>query len=303
VSQPATGAETATCEACDGWVSAWRLDADNALACCPSCGHLRRDLADCPAQHRSTTYGGDPGLDAVRLRLTYRLLRAAAPAAQSVFEVGFGTGALLQRFRAAGAAIGGADPGHLQRAVHPSLAAEPAIHRLPLGDVPTGSVYDLVYAVHVIEHVPDAAAFLASAGQLVRPGGTLALLTPAADTDVLRRLGSSWWMLEDPTHVRFFTPESAVHMVERAGFCDVRASRPILDSAATEVASLVRRRSRQATDRGVLARPAVLAAAAAALPITLAARVLRPRLRASLLVVATKAASSPDRGATDRDAH
>jgi SAM-dependent methyltransferase len=287
-----------TCEACNGRTDPWRLDDGNVVLRCATCGHLRRDLADCPARHRSTTYGGDPGLDAVRLRLTYRLLRGAAPSARSVFEVGFGTGALLQRFRRDGATVAGADPGHLERPVHPSLSAEPAIHRLPLADVPNGPVYDLVYAVHVIEHVPDAAAFLAAAQRLVRPGGTLALLTPAADSDVLHRLGSSWWMLEDPTHVRFFTPESARRLVSRAGFGYVRVSRPVLDSAATEVASVVRRRSRRATDRGVLSRPAVLAAAAAALPVTLAARVIRPRLRASLLIVATKAEAQPDLHAT-----
>jgi SAM-dependent methyltransferase len=289
VNHPQQGHEPEVCEACDSRVTTWRLDSVNVLQRCTTCGHLGRKLADCPAQHRSAMYGGDPGLDAVRLRLTYRLLKAAAPAVRSVFEVGFGTGALLQRFRSAGVTVAGADPGHLDRPVHPALAGEPGIHRLPLGEVPAGSVYDLVYAVHVIEHVTDAAAFLAAAQGLVRPGGTLALLTPAGDTEVLRLLGSSWWMLEDPTHIRFFTPRSARGMVERAGFHDVRVSRPILDSAATEVASLVRRRSQRGTDRGVLSRPAVLAAAAAAFPVTLAARVVRPRLRASLLIVASKA--------------
>ena len=82
-----------------------------------------RDLADCPARHRSETYGGDPGLDAARLRLTHRLLRTAAPTAHSVFEVGFGTGALLRRFPPAGRRSAGADPGLLEVDVDPAVVA------------------------------------------------------------------------------------------------------------------------------------------------------------------------------------
>lgn len=275
------------CEACGGPVAPWRLDPHNALGRCSACGHLVRDLVTCPARHRSRTYGGDPGLDAARLRLTYRLLRAAAPGARSVFEVGYGAGGLLRRFLADGREVAGTDPGHLDRPVHPSLAGRPGVHRVPLDELPEVGTFDLVYAVHVVEHVADPAAFLASCARLVRPGGTLALLTPAGDGDLLRLLGSSWWMLEDPTHVRFLTPASAARLLHAAGLTDVRVSRPLLDSATTEAASLARRVSRGAPELGVLSRPAVRAAATAALPLTVPARLVRPALRASLLVLAT----------------
>ena len=55
------------------------------------------------------------------LRLTYRWLRAAGRTA-SVFEIGYGSGALLRRFHDDGAAISGVDPDQLAVDVDPVVA-------------------------------------------------------------------------------------------------------------------------------------------------------------------------------------
>jgi SAM-dependent methyltransferase len=230
-------------------------------------------------------YGGDPQLDRVRLALTFHRLRSVLtePAGRParVFEVGFGSGALLRKFLDAGAEVAGADTGALGVDVDERVAAEGTVHRLGVEDVPRGEGFDLVFAVHVVEHVADPARFLAACRELLRPGGPLALMTPAGDSDGLTVFGADWWMLEDPTHVRFFSATSLRLALVEAGLVDVRVSRPVLDSISVEVASGARRASRPAPG-GVLQRRSTRLLAAAAAPLTVAARLARPRLRPSL---------------------
>lgn len=285
--RPPTG--STSCEACGTILVPWQLDESNILLRCPSCGHLRRDLSTCPAGHRSFTYGGDPGMDTVRLWLTYRRLVAAVPKAGRVFEVGFGSGGLLRRYLDAGASVAGTDPGHLGGRVDAQVSSRGRLWSRPVEEVAADPSYDLVLGVHVVEHAPDVSAFLEACAGMLRPGGTLALVTPDAGSELLRRSGAAWWMLEDPTHVRFLSDRSAQTLLERAGLVDIRVTRPLLDSMATEMATFARRRVPAGRgDAGVLARRRVRLGALVALPLTLAVRAVRPGVRPSLLIVATR---------------
>jgi SAM-dependent methyltransferase len=249
-------------------------------------------LADCPAHARSEVYGGDPQLDRLRLTLTYHRLRGlvaddTAPRGPvRVFEVGYGSGALLRRFLDAGAEVAGADPGALGVDPDERVAAAGQLHRVGVEEVPRGDGYDLVYAVHVVEHVADPALFLAACSRLLRPGGVLAIVTPAGDSDGLAVFGADWWMLEDPTHVRFFSAASLRLALIRAGLGDVRLSRPVLDSVSVEVASGARWITRRPMPGGILQRRSTRVLAAAAAPLTVTSRLVRPRLRPSLQAVA-----------------
>lgn len=280
------------CEVCGGPLRDRRLDADNVLAECEVCGHLERDLTRAPARHRDAAYGGEPALDRMRLDLTYRALRRAFDGAappRSVFEIGYGTGALLRRFHDDGALIAGADPDQLGLAVDPVVRAAGRLFPTGIEQVDPGQVQvDAAYGVHVLEHVDDPAQTLRQAYALLRPGGAVQCLTPSGDSDGLRTFGSAWWMLEDPTHVRFFTAESLGRAARAAGFTDVAVQRPVLDSLSTDVASLARRTGRTDVAQGALAARPVLAAAAVTAPVVLAARAVRPRLRPTLHLVARR---------------
>jgi SAM-dependent methyltransferase len=61
----------------------------------------------------------------------------------------------------------------------------------------------------LVEHLDDPAAVFRTCHRALRPGGILYLVTPNAGSGGLRVFGESWWNLEDPTQVRFFTPPSA----------------------------------------------------------------------------------------------
>ncbi len=290
-------ANSEPCEICGSGLGAWELAPGQTLDRCASCGHVQRDLARCPAGHRAGAWGGEAEMDRVRLGLTFRRVRAElhAPRGASsparVFEAGFGSGTLLRRFLDSGADVAGADPGGLRTPVDPLVAAGGLLFDGPVDAVTEGlDSYDLVLGVHVVEHVADPWAFVRACARLARPGGRVVLVTPAGDSTGLSRSGWSWWMLEDPTHVRFFSAVSLALLVARSGL-DVRAvTRPLADSLSVEAASLVRRRRGELTvgGAGVLADRPTRLAAAASLPVVLAARLLSPRLRPALQVVAAR---------------
>lgn len=267
----------------------WRLG-QSTLARCERCGHLTRTLDDAPAHHRDHAYGGDPSLDAARLALTYRSL-VADGVPTSVFEVGFGTGSLLRRFLDGGAQVSGADPDQLELAVDDEVRRQGRLFASGVEQVAPQDVADLqvdmVYGIHVLEHVVDPLATLQLSARLLRPGGRVHFFTPAGDWEGLGLYRDGWWMLEDPTHVRFFTGDSLHRLAEQAGLRDIEVRRPLLDSLVNDAASAVRRFRPRERPAGVLADRSTTALAALSAPGVIAARALRPRMRPTLHLVAT----------------
>jgi 2-polyprenyl-3-methyl-5-hydroxy-6-metoxy-1,4-benzoquinol methylase len=273
------------CEVCGAGLLDWRIRGGGVLQRCPDCRHVLRDLTACPANMRELGYGGDPGLDAVRLRLTARRLRGLVRAGRSVFEIGYGSGALLRRFLDEGWSVGGVDAGQLEVGVDPEVARRGALVQ---GELETAAVegrYDLVVGVHVLEHLRDPAEGLAAAYRLLRPGGVLALITPTADSYGAEWFGAAWWLLEDPTHLRFFSPDSARRALAAAGFERTAVRRLTLDTLSMEAASLRRTLSPRPRPAGVLAERATVVATLATAPVTVAARLALPRLRPSLELI------------------
>ncbi|WP_018155776.1 class I SAM-dependent methyltransferase [Demetria terragena] len=277
------------CEICGSTTRAEFLRGGGALDRCVECGHLQRDLERAPAWHRDVAYGGDPTLDRARLALTYRELARRAPGQPGrVFEVGFGTGALLLRFAHQGSQVAGCDSEQLQASTDPRLAEQATLWHVPIEAIDTSETYDLVYGVHVVEHVTDPLRTAQVCRELLRPGGQVQFLTPAGDGTGPTAYGAAWWMLEDPTHVRFFSAVSLTRMLEQAGFIDVQVRRLVLDSLATDGASLTRMVRKRAEPAGVLSSAAVLGGAALSAPFVLVMRALVPRTRTTLHVTARR---------------
>ncbi|MFN8098187.1 MAG: class I SAM-dependent methyltransferase [Dermatophilaceae bacterium] len=278
------------CEICAAPTIPWHLLGGGAVERCPVCRHVRRPLASSPAHHRDLAYGGDPGLDRWRTALTYRAL-VAGGIPRSVFEIGYGAGALLRRFHDAGARIAGVDPGQLDVDVDPEVRAHGRLWSGPAEDLPDGWVAaDLVVGVHVLEHVGDPLATLRKAVTMLEPGGRVVALTPAGDSWGPRTYGACWWMLEDPTHVRFFSAESLAQAAASVGLVDIQIDRLVLDSLTTDVGSMARMRGIRRPD-GVLGSRGVLAAALATAPAVVGLRAMAPRTRPTLRLTAHRAAA------------
>ncbi len=96
---------------------------------------------------------------------------------ESILDVGCGTGSLLEVLKQHSDNVIGVDisPQALalcrQRGRHSVIQADGAC--LPL----QSRAFDLITAIGVIEHIEDDTAFLAEMARLLRPGGTLIMLT------------------------------------------------------------------------------------------------------------------------------
>lgn len=92
---------------------------------------------------------------------------------------------------------------------------------LPLSD----SDFDLVLCTETLEHVRDVQLLLSEARRVLRPGGTLAVTTPAHGRATgLHVLLRGFERLFDPLspHLRFLTRRSLARLLDELGF-DVRS--------------------------------------------------------------------------------
>lgn len=280
-----------SCEVCDTEQTVWQLRDGSSLDVCPKCSHIERNLVAAPANHRDAAYGGDPGLDRVRLGLTWRALMDAAPLERGsrVFEIGFGAGAMLARFHESGHTVGGCDPDQLEVAVDPRVQASELTFSTGIEDVPTSAEgFDLVYGIHVIEHVEDIHRTVGAARDLLTPGGRLMLMTPGADSWSLKVFSDAWWLLEDPTHIRFFSCRSIRELLERAGFVDICVTPALADNLTMEGASVARLFTTRPPARGVLANRFVRWFAMGVAPVALLLRSVMSRWRPTLVVTARR---------------
>jgi SAM-dependent methyltransferase len=218
-------------------------------------------------------------------------MRGVVPAGRplTVLELGSGEGAMLGRLVRDGHRVTGVDP--RARAV-PGAAVHVGDFAAVADEEGWEERFDLVIAIHCLEHVDDLPQVLARVHRALRPGGTFYALTPNASSEGLRLLGSAWWMLEDPTHRQFVSPTSARLLLERSGMVDVR-TRPVrLDSLSVEGASLARMRG-TVHPEGVLSSRTARIASVAVLPLTVPARFVRPRLAPTLEIVSSRPTGSP----------
>jgi ubiquinone/menaquinone biosynthesis C-methylase UbiE len=81
--------------------------------------------------------------------------------------------------------------------------------------------FDLVLCAEILEHVRDVQLLLSEARRVLRPGGTLAVTTPAnGRRTALRLLVRGWESEFDPLspHLRFFTKRSLARLLDELGF-------------------------------------------------------------------------------------
>jgi SAM-dependent methyltransferase len=136
-------------------------------------------------------------------------------------DVGCGEGGLLDVVRAevghtwelTGFEISGARGERARARGHHVLVSEDG--KVPLAD---GSA-DLVASTHVVEHVPDDAAYVREMARLARPGGVVYIETPLKLKGAwyFRRNPEAGWVL-DPTHLREYRSAAEVHaLLDQAG--------------------------------------------------------------------------------------
>jgi SAM-dependent methyltransferase len=79
------------------------------------------------------------------------------------------------------------------------------------------AAYDCVIALAVIEHIREPVAFLRKAAGVLKPGGTLVLMTGDYGSWHARRKGEAWSLYHAVGHLHFFSQESLGRALVRAG--------------------------------------------------------------------------------------
>lgn len=153
---------------------------------------------------------------------------------KNVLEVGCGGGGTLAWLKNIGRA------GHISGIEINPEAANIASSRLDmvyqgdadliLGDIDSESL-DLVLCLDVLEHLVDPWQTLIRIYKLIRPGGQLIVSLPNVRhySVVLPLLFKGQWKytqagIMDQTHLRFFSRDSALEMLQTAGFCKTQIS-------------------------------------------------------------------------------
>jgi SAM-dependent methyltransferase len=159
----------------------------------------------------------DPGPPPEHLREFVRSLGSPG----RVLDLGCGDGRLTAELDAAELTAADVSPVALGRARRrlpgARLCELESEAPLPLGD----GGFDLVLCAETLEHVRDVQLLLSEARRVLRPGGTLALTTPAhGRLDGLAILALGFERRFDPLspHLRFLSRRSLRRLLEEMGF-------------------------------------------------------------------------------------
>lgn len=146
--------------------------------------------------------------------------------AAQVLEVGCGRGATLQWLKASGRCDRSVGIELFERAAADARAVVDEVHvgnaeALVQHAWPPGT-FDLVLCLDVLEHLVDPWAFMGQVQRLLKPGGLVVASIPNVRHArvVLPLLLQGRWQYEDAgqldrTHLRFFTRESALQLMQR----------------------------------------------------------------------------------------
>jgi SAM-dependent methyltransferase len=105
----------------------------------------------------------------------------------------------------------------------PTLAAKARARGLDVreGDflnVDIDGEFDVITMWHVLEHLPDPAAGIVRARELLRPTGHLVISVPNIESAQARLGGGNWFHLDLPRHIFHFSPAALTALLARQGF-------------------------------------------------------------------------------------
>lgn len=152
--------------------------------------------------------------------LRRELEKQGRPRAEQMLDLGCGDGTNLFWLKEFAVNLFGSDYNLVRLARAQACLPEATLFLADILDYPVrDDRFDIVFFNHVIEHIPNDTAALATAYRILAPGGLLILGTPNE--------GAWWWQLaykrapevqKTTDHVHFYTAESICEKMCAAGF-------------------------------------------------------------------------------------
>ena len=134
----------------------------------------------------------------------------------SVVDVGCGTGEALAAYAERGWDCIGVEPVADAAAFAAERGVAVRAAALEESGLPERS-FDVVSAMHVLEHIPDSTSFLELLARWARPGGHVVIEVPNYASRQRRHDGDGWALLRPLEHVVHFTPTTLAAAFEHAG--------------------------------------------------------------------------------------
>lgn len=234
IPSPGERLETVLCPVCGQPESQafWVLDVC-VFDRCTGCGHVfqnPRPSSDALGRRYDGDYtryeveNAGPFLRLMQLGLQdigFDRIEASLGQERRFLDVGCATGALVEALGARGWQAEGLElcaPSALWGREHRGAVIH--IGTLESAAFPDGS-FDVVHSSHVIEHVPDPAAFLRETHRILKPGGWCICATPNAASFQARLFGPTW-RSAIADHVHLFSLSGLKRLMRNSGLEPVR---------------------------------------------------------------------------------
>lgn len=175
--------------------------------------------------------------DKLRIHISYRFdhgvqstvdywQNLAGKANANICEIGCGNGDRLKLLLSAGNQVVGVepDPAAANHALSQGINVFQGTAELLPDQIVNASKFDLVIMNHVLEHTLDPLLALSNAKKLLNQGGKLVVETPNNKAIGMKQAGITWFNLDVPRHLYFFTPKSLCTIVEKVGLTVLETS-------------------------------------------------------------------------------
>lgn len=143
---------------------------------------------------------------------------------ERVLDVGCGTGRLVHYLRQHRFSAYGCDNEKVAVLWARKMNSPQIIKKASATDLPYNKcTFDLVTSIHMIEHLSarDIAKFLSESRRILKPLGFVFLVAPNFGSPLRYLQGKNWFGYEDPTHIRFDTPQSISNLLKTHGFTQI----------------------------------------------------------------------------------
>jgi SAM-dependent methyltransferase len=149
------------------------------------------------------------------------LLRFHGPAQGKLLEVGCGRGDFMLVAQKAGFEVSGIEFSQSSTAEANARLGAPLVRQGDLDSVAVEPAsIDACVLFDVLEHPRDPVAMLAKVHTLLKPGGTLFVVTPSLDT-LSAKLMQQAWVEFKPEHLFYFDSQTVQHALAKTGFAEV----------------------------------------------------------------------------------